>query len=351
MENKLLTVIVPAYNVEKYLEECLDSLVNQTVQDHFVIIVDDGSKDSTPEICDRYVEQYPELFYCIHQKNKGLGAARNTGMQYVKTPYFTCLDSDDWWDLNFVAELKKELALFPNEKIDLIYTLPTIYDTVRNVYYNWYDKDVFFDVFYTGNRLVSICEKPELYNLEYNANRRIYATEFSKRISLHFEEGVKWEDVYPHFYMTYHAKKCLGLGNVGFNYRTNTSTQITATSGRDRLDVIPAFIKIVQLMITEKMTRHERKIIFARIFDFIRWCIQSSNYAVRKELMQKVHKVMKAMPKQYVKEYFKDTPSRKEKLFIMVLYSPFLQKLYIDYLVKDKVTVKIKQLGGLIRRV
>lgn len=351
MSDKLLTIIVPAYNVENYLEECLESLVHQTVQDHFVIIIDDGSTDSTPKICDRYVEQYPDLFYCVHQKNKGLGAARNVGMQYVKTPYFTCLDSDDWWDLNFIAELKKELALFPNESIDLIYTLPTIYDSVRNVYYDWYDKDVFFDIFYTGNRLVSAKEKPKLYYLEYNANRRIYSTEFAKRIHLQFDEGVKWEDVYPHFYMTYHAKRCMGIKNVGFNYRTNTATQITATSGRDRLDVISAFVKIIQFMIKENLSRQERTIIFSRIFDFIRWCIQSSNIHIRKELMERLHELLKTMPKQYIKEYFKDTPSRKEKLFIIVLYSPFLQKLYIDYLIKDKVTVKIKQLGRIMRRV
>ena len=112
MKKKLLTIIIPAYNVEKYLEECLDSLVNQTEQDHFVVIVDDGSTDNTPELCDDYVKMYPELFYCIHQENKGLGAARNIGMNYVKTPYFTFLDSDDWWDLDYIKKIKKLCIVF-----------------------------------------------------------------------------------------------------------------------------------------------------------------------------------------------------------------------------------------------
>ena len=109
MEDRLLTVIVPAYNVEKYLRECLDSLLKQTEQDHYVLIIDDGSTDGTPDICDEYVENYPTIFHCIHKKNEGLGAARNTGMENVKTPYFTFLDSDDWWNLQTIEFLKRTL--------------------------------------------------------------------------------------------------------------------------------------------------------------------------------------------------------------------------------------------------
>ena len=113
-EKALLTIIVPAYNVEAYIEECLNSLVNQTVRNHKIIIVNDGSTDKTEEKCLKYKEEYEELITYVYQDNKGLGGARNTGMQYVDTPYLTFLDSDDWFNstdfVKFVNRLKSEDA-------------------------------------------------------------------------------------------------------------------------------------------------------------------------------------------------------------------------------------------------
>ena len=78
MNKPILTVVVPVYNVEKYLEQCLNSLVNQTVINHKVIAVDDGSKDSSGKIADSFAEKYPDIVSVIHKQNAGLGAARNT---------------------------------------------------------------------------------------------------------------------------------------------------------------------------------------------------------------------------------------------------------------------------------
>ena len=77
----LLTIVVPAYNVEKYLAECLDSLINQTMMNHKIIVVNDGSTDGTDEICHSYADKYPQLITYISQKNNGQGGARNTGLK------------------------------------------------------------------------------------------------------------------------------------------------------------------------------------------------------------------------------------------------------------------------------
>ncbi len=90
-----ISVVIPVYNVEKYLERCLESVLNQTLQPTEVILVDDGSTDSCGEICDRYAELYPE-FCVIHQENGGLSAARNTGIERAVGTYITFLDSDDF---------------------------------------------------------------------------------------------------------------------------------------------------------------------------------------------------------------------------------------------------------------
>ena len=91
----MISVIVPVYNVETYLKECLDSLLAQTCEDLEVIMVDDGSTDSSGRVCEEYAACY-DHFHVIHKENQGLGMARNTGLQYVTGDYVTFLDSDDY---------------------------------------------------------------------------------------------------------------------------------------------------------------------------------------------------------------------------------------------------------------
>ena len=95
MDNKLLTVIIPIYNVENYLRQCLDSLVKQTNIQFNAILVNDGSVDTSGSIAKEYCEKYKDMFSYIEQENKGQGAARNLGLKNVHTPYVTFLDSDD----------------------------------------------------------------------------------------------------------------------------------------------------------------------------------------------------------------------------------------------------------------
>lgn len=93
-----VSIIVPVYNVEKYLEKCLDSLVSQTLDAYEVIVVNDGSPDNSQEIIDRYVEKYPDLIFAYKKKNGGLGDARNFGIDKARGEYIGFVDSDDWVD-------------------------------------------------------------------------------------------------------------------------------------------------------------------------------------------------------------------------------------------------------------
>jgi len=101
-----LSIIVPVYNVEKYLERCIESIRSQTFTDYEVILVDDQSRDSCPAICDRYA-QIDERFVVIHKTNEGLGLARNTGLNVAKGAYIAFVDSDDYLEANMYEELIK----------------------------------------------------------------------------------------------------------------------------------------------------------------------------------------------------------------------------------------------------
>ena len=89
-----ISVVVPVYNVEKYLKRCVDSIVQQTMQDIEIILVDDGSKDNSGLICDECAKK-DERIIVIHKENGGLSSARNVGIEVAKAPYIAFVDSDD----------------------------------------------------------------------------------------------------------------------------------------------------------------------------------------------------------------------------------------------------------------
>lgn len=111
----MISVIIPIYNVEKYLESCLESIVSQTYQDLEVLMIDDGSSDLSGEICDQYCAK-DKRFHVIHKKNEGIAAARNDGMDRAKGEFFYFIDSDDYIHPQTLEVLSQ--ALVDNEKAD-----------------------------------------------------------------------------------------------------------------------------------------------------------------------------------------------------------------------------------------
>ena len=128
MSNILLSVVIPVYNVEKYLQQCVDSIINQLTDECEIILVDDGSPDGSGEICDRYANKDSRI-NVIHQQNGGLAAARNTGLDYARGEYVAFVDSDDYLDGHCIAKIlswissggadvcfMRAMKVFPNGK-------------------------------------------------------------------------------------------------------------------------------------------------------------------------------------------------------------------------------------------
>lgn len=108
-QKKLISVIVPVYKTEKYIKQCVDSILNQTYKNLEIILVDDGSPDSCPEICDEYAKQ-DDRVVVIHQNNTGLSGARNSALDICKGDYISFVDSDDWIETNAYEVLADKLA-------------------------------------------------------------------------------------------------------------------------------------------------------------------------------------------------------------------------------------------------
>lgn len=124
MLNKVVSVVVPIYNVEKYLDNCIESIVNQGYTNLEIILVDDGATDSSPIICDEWKKR-DERVIVIHKENGGLSSARNAGLEEATGDYIMFIDSDDWVELDIVEKSveriekdKSDLVIFGYKKVD-----------------------------------------------------------------------------------------------------------------------------------------------------------------------------------------------------------------------------------------
>lgn len=117
VNNFVISVIVPVYNVEPYIRKCLDSIINQTYNNLEIILVDDGSPDKSGVICDEYAAQYSQI-RVIHQQNAGLSAARNAGLDIASGDYIMFVDSDDWIEKNTCQTL---LLIAQQQEADIVF--------------------------------------------------------------------------------------------------------------------------------------------------------------------------------------------------------------------------------------
>lgn len=145
----VVSIIVPVYNVEKYLRECLDSILNQTFNDFELILIDDGSKDQSGKICDEYAKTHSNITV-VHQKNQGQAAARNNGVKLSKADWIMFVDSDDLIHpqlLEFLIKPVKECEV--NSSAALIERGSTISDNF------FCDKEFQYNIYNTNDETIS----------------------------------------------------------------------------------------------------------------------------------------------------------------------------------------------------
>lgn len=340
MEKEQITFIVPAYNAEATLAVTLDSIVRQTSQSWKLIIVNDGSTDRTEDIAQKYVQQYPEKVRYLYQQNKGLGGARNSGMDLADTPYISFIDSDDWVKADYVKNIVEQIEKSGKEKPEIILTLPEIFDENSRCVQPWYDEPLFNNIFPKDG----VCANPQkdkrIYRTDVNQCRKVLRTEFVRRIQFRFREHVKWEDISPHFYLMTHCRKCMGVGSIGFYYRKGSEHQITASRGKDRMDLITVYNDLLPYL-----HKTDRGLIYAvmRIMvSFANEGVKLADTDVRRELVLALHQFFKMVPRScdrilyhHAKKYLGKSEVRQYHIFLIVIRHRMLLSVFYDYLYRD----------------
>ena len=187
--NPVVSVVIPVYNVEKYLEECIDSVLNQTYQNIEIILVDDGSTDSSGEICDRYVENNKNV-YVIHQKNAGLSAARNAGFFRAVGEYVYFLDSDDYISADAIEKLTS-IAINDNADIVFFDANSFLDDSEKEIRQNYIRKQKYI----SSEGLVVFSQLQNNNEFHSAVPLLFFRSEFLKNKKFSFCSGIYYEDM------------------------------------------------------------------------------------------------------------------------------------------------------------
>ena len=181
------SIIIPVYNVEPYLRECLDSLFAQDMTDCEVLAVNDGSTDGSRAILAEYAGRYPEALKVVDKANGGLSSARNAGVDKATGDYLYFLDSDDWLKSHAIASIKH--AVDVSENADVIYLDCIVTDSGKR-FGEHKEKNVPLMDFRSFFKFAF----EHKMDIVPNAVSYVYSRAYWKRAGLHFEEGIKYED-------------------------------------------------------------------------------------------------------------------------------------------------------------
>lgn len=231
-----ISLIIPVYNVENYLIQCMDSVIHQTILFDEVIIVNDGSTDQSLGICEKYASKY-QYFKLINQENQGLSSARNQGIYEASGEYVMFLDSDDYLRLDTVKILKDKLQKI---QYDAIFFDANIYcdESMLNNKTNDYDRSLagLDGIVMDGEEYFAKCY-PENYIV--NVGMAIYRTQLIREKDILFPEGLYYEDNYFTFVFLEYAKSVIHISEKLHcrRYRTGSIT-LSEYSEKKLLDQI-----------------------------------------------------------------------------------------------------------------
>lgn len=260
------SIIVPVYNSEKYLIDCVDSLLNQTYKPYEIILIDDESKDNSPKLCDELVENNSAIIKCIHKKNAGPLSARIDGIKNASGDYLYFVDSDDILELDaletfkFIIEEENPDGIFfgaykfiePSTKINLgqdIFNVKTILDNKRDFYKTIFLNDSFFAMW---RKLF----KAELFNnIDYS-------------LFINVRHG---EDLLQSLQLLKKCKKIVGIDKRLYCYRINLQGLSHVVNFNIHTESIYVYDLIYKFLVSESVFLPEdwNKYLNRNIYNFI----------------------------------------------------------------------------------
>ncbi|MBR6690025.1 MAG: LicD family protein [Bacilli bacterium] len=339
--NVKVSIIVPVYNVENYLEQCLATLVNQTLGDCEIIVVNDGSTDNSQSIVDRFTKQYPNKVKSFIKKNGGLSDARNYGIKKASGEFIAFVDSDDYVDLDMYEKMYERAMNCGSDVV--VCSISSDYELLE-------ERNYFKEQFEEGN---SILDNPYiLYEANSYACNKLIKRELWVNNGFEFPVGHVFEDSAVIYNVLLMASNISFVNCPFYHYRKEREGAITTTFDKKMFDIFLSCNSIITFYkdkLQDKYPQYEQYIeyiclkhIFAR-FNMLSKC---DNKQLIKEFVNESFKFMNmnfknwknssfvtCSKKSSYKTKFKKFLRRHKNLFIIYKTSPrslrrFLKKLY-----------------------
>lgn len=304
----MISIVVPVYNVEEYLRECVDSVLQQTYGDFEIILVNDGSTDSSPAICAEYAQRDGRV-RLIHQENQGLSAARNTGIDAARGEYLLFLDSDDYLPEGTLENLHglavahnadfvtgPFLRLFENGSI----RPARMRDPIHGVeVYTGYDK------------MDNYIRVPKQTNSVWG---KLFARELFSEIR--FPVGKLFEDVFVTYRLVHNAKRLVLTEKPSYVYRKRAgSIALRPCTDRD-YDVVEGRLQEQAFVLEHypELAHHAHVRMFSTVFQLV---IRSAGGKISDK---EKWKNMQRLVRKYLPNYLKCRAAKKKKMLAMLAF-------------------------------
>lgn len=242
MDKKDISIIVPVYNVAPYLENCLESILQQDFQNYEIICINDSSTDNSDLILRKYALRYSNIKIIEHKQNRGLSVARNTGLKHATGKYVWFVDSDDM----IVPDVLKELYCIAEEKsVDIVYfnmfrTSEKDDKNVIEICGSFYFES---DIVCSGREL--FCQFVAKNQMKFEACRQFIRRGFLKEHNIEFYKGILHEDELFSFLCAINAKRVLNVNKEYYIYRQRSGS-IMSNKNHKRSESL--FVVLVQIM-------------------------------------------------------------------------------------------------------
>lgn len=339
--NPLVSIVVPVYNVEKYLKKCIDSLIDQTYQNIEILLVDDGSTDSSGKICDDYAKRY-SFVYSFHKANSGLGFTRNYGLERINGEYVTFVDSDDYLGKDAIKRL---VAGLDGKSIDtVIGGYSKVKDNGDVLYTREYTESIFrHESIYQKLFVSMLGSSPNKHNaFRPSVWNSLYSCKIIKKNSISFaserkliSEDIVWDSDYYKF-----AKGVRIINSTAYYYRANPKS-LSKSYRPDRFEKSIYFFmymvdKLSKLNLANKSFTEARLRLAKTLFINVRSSLSQLEFMPIRKIIKNVREICSnADLNEVIKNYPIDKLAIRQRLFVLLIKHKFI--LILSILIKVQV--------------
>ncbi|MBR6126617.1 glycosyltransferase family 2 protein [bacterium] len=293
MNNVKISIIVPVYNVEKYIAQCIESILNQIFKDFEVLCIDDCGTDNSVKIIEEYAKKDRRIKIIKHEFNKGLGTARNTGVEHSKGKYIACVDSDDWILPDYLKLMYEKIE---ETGVNSVWCKPWSY-----LDWNQKTEEITFPALVALKEGFTDVSKDNIHTFPAYAWNKMYRKDFITKNNLRWADGLIFEDI--EFYYRFFTKSTLiyMLDEHLYMYRRRMDSIVSSglKAQNNFTDIITITKRLYDYLLENKLFPKYSHAFTVQLISNVKLYLNSD--ACRKQVLEAANKMFKEIDLELLK--------------------------------------------------